>query len=201
MPDETWVVFDDEPKLRLLVRVMRVAMPATVLLGTASAFFSKSAGDSPVDLFGLIAVPIWFVLWATIAAVVWNVVLWLNAPFAVDLRGRRLRIGRRVVPFAEITRAELVPVPNDDEAGLLLKLARGRRPSVSVLLRERATPVLDDARRDLLIEVIRASSIARPVSPHDPTGKFARFNFPGMLDKAGAEQVVRDPPAPGEPAP
>jgi len=200
MSDETWIVFDDEPKQRVLVRAMRVFLPATVILGTAGAFFSRG-GESLVDLFGPIAVPISFVFWATAAAVGWNVVLWLNTPFAIDLEGRRLRIRHRVVPFDQIERAELVGLSDGDQAGLLLKIGRRRGPTASVLLRERSTPALDDARRDLLIEVIRASSIARPVSPHDPTGKFGRFTFPGTLDKAGAEQVVRDPPAPGEPAP
>jgi hypothetical protein len=200
MPDETWVVFDDEPKQRVLVRAMRVFLPTIVIGGTAGAFFSRG-GDSLVEAFGPIAVAVSFVFWATVGAVGWNVVLWLNAPFAIDLAGRRLRIRHGVVPFEQIERAELVGLSDGDRAGLLLKIGRRRGPAASILLRERSTPVLDDARRDLLIEVIRASSIAPPASPHDPTGKFARFNFPGMLDKAGAEQVVRDPPAPGEPAP
>jgi hypothetical protein len=61
--------------------------------------------------------------------------------------------------------------------------------------------VLDDERRELLLAVIRGSRIARPVSPHDPTGAFGRYNFPGTLDREGAEQVVLQPPAPGEHAP
>jgi hypothetical protein len=200
MPDETWVVFDDEPKQRVLVRAMRVFLPAIVIFGTAGAFFSRG-GESAVDLFGPIAVPVAFVFWATVAAVGWNVVLWLNAPFAIDVDGRRLRIRHRVVPFDQIDRAELVGLSDGDRAGLLLKIGRRRGPTASVLLRERSTPVLDDDRRDLLIEVIRASSIIRPADPHDPTGRFGPFTFPGTLDKAAAEQVVRDLPAPGEPAP
>ena len=65
----------------------------------------------------------------------------------------------------------------------------------------RTMPFTVDERRQLLLAVIRGSRIARPVSPHDPTGAFGRYNFPGTLDREGAEQVVLQPPAPGEHAP
>jgi len=196
----TWVEFADAPKQQAFLRVMRTALPVAVLLGTATAFFSKS-GDSPVELFGPIAVPIWFVGWSTVAAITWNVVLRLSRPFAVDVAGRRLRIRGRVVAFEQVDSAELVPLQNDDRSGLLLKFGQAKGRTATVLLRDRAEPVLDDERRELLLAVVRGSSIARPVSPHDPTGAFGRYNFPGTLDKAGAEQVVLRPPAPGEPAP
>jgi hypothetical protein len=202
MSDEagTWVEFADAPKQRAFLRVMRTVLPIMVLVGTASVFFSRS-GESPFRTWGVVAVPVWFVFWSTVAAITWNVVLRLSRPFAVDVAGRRLRIRGRVLTFEQVDSAELVPLSNDDASGLLLKFGQRKGRKASVLLRDRAEPVLDDERRDLLLAVVRGSTIARPVSPHDPTGAFGQFNFPGTLDREGAEQVVLQPPAPGEHAP
>jgi len=196
----TWVEFADAPKQRAFLRLMRTVLPIMVLVGTASAFFSKS-GESPFLTWGLIAVPIWFVGWSTAAAITWNVVLRLSRPFAVDVEGRRLRIRGKVLAFEQVDSAELLPLSRDDASGLLLRFGQKKGRKASVLLRDRAEPVLDDERRELLLAVIRGSQIARPVSPHDPTGAFGRYNFPGTLDREGAEQVVLQPPAPGEHAP
>lgn len=196
----TWVEFADAPKQRAFLRLMRTVLPITVIGGTASVFFSRT-GESPFESFGPIAVPIWLVLWSTVAAIAWNVVLRLSRPFAVDVAGKRLRIRGRVLAFEQVDSAELLPLSRDDASGLLLKFGQERGRKATVLLREGAQPVLDDDRRELLLAVIRGSQIARPVSPHDPTGAFGRFNFPGTLDREGAEQVVLQPPAPGEHAP
>ena len=202
MSDEagTWVGFADDPKRQAFLRTMRIALPVTVLGGTATVFSSRS-GETPFQTWGLITVPIWFAFWSIAAVIVWRVVLRFSRPFAVDVDGQRLSIRGRVLTFQQVDSAELIPLTNDDTAGLLLKLGRKKGPKVTVLLRDRARPVLDDERRELLLAVIRGSTIARPVSPHDPTGAFGRYNFPGTLDRAGAEQVVMQPPAPGEHAP
>jgi hypothetical protein len=196
----TWVEFADAPKQRAFLRLMRTLLPITVVGGTASVFFSRT-GESPFVLWGWIAVPIWFVAWSTVAAVAWNVALRLSRPFAVDVVGRRLRIRGRVLAFEQVDTAELLPLSHDDASGLLLRFGQKRGRKASVLLRDRTGNVLDDERRELLLAVVRGSRIARPVSPHDPTGAFGRYNFPGTLDREGAEQVVLQPPAPGEHGP
>ena len=40
-----------------------------------------------------------------------------------------------------------------------------------------------------------------PQTPNDPTGRFARYNFPGSLGREDALDVVLDPPTIDDPSP
>ena len=48
---------------------------------------------------------------------------------------------------------------------------------------------------------LERSTIAQPTSSHDPSGRFARYNFPGTLSRDEAVALVRRIPLPGEPLP
>jgi hypothetical protein len=100
-----------------------------------------------------------------------------------------------------VTVAQLEPPDNSDPTGLSLRLRAGRRQHLAVRLRNGSVPAFDDHHRTVLADVLERSAITRPTSSFDPTGRFARFNFPGVLDKDGAIEVVRSPPGVGAPTP
>lgn len=200
MPTDDWTVFEDAPQQRVLRRRLRVAAPLVVVLGTASAFFSKG-GQTPFELLGWVAVPLWFAGSLVVVLVVWLCTRGTIAPFAVDLERQVIRIRGRVHPFSDIDMAELDPLTNNEKDALSIRFGVRRGRKASVLIREGRRPALDGDRRDLLLAVIAGSSIVRPSSPHDPTGRFARFNFPGTLDREAAARVVEAPPQVDEPAP
>jgi hypothetical protein len=50
-------------------------------------------------------------------------------------------------------------------------------------------------------EIVRRSNIAVPQTPNDPTGRFARYNFPASLNRDDALEVVLNPPTMDDPAP
>lgn len=70
-----------------------------------------------------------------------------------------------------------------------------------MLLRNHDGPVLDADQRDVLLAVVRGSSIARPSDPYDKSGAYARYNHPGTLDRADAESFILNPPGPGDSRP
>jgi hypothetical protein len=197
-----WVEFVDEPLRATVRRNFRITV--LILVGGMSlvGFFPPKGGGEP-----LVATIPWFVvvpggaLVGAGLAALWG--LWLRfayAPFAVDLTTKRLRIRGRTRTFADLTRAN-VTTPGRDPAELALHLSVTKYLSVTVLVRGADGPALQPERREVLVEVIRGSSITRPSSPYDPTGKFARYNHPYTLDKADAETFVTAPPGPGEPRP
>jgi hypothetical protein len=55
--------------------------------------------------------------------------------------------------------------------------------------------------RELLAQVLAASSIQIPTDRYDPKGKFARYNFPENVTRDQAVQLVLAPPAPDDPLP
>lgn len=114
-------------------------------------------------------------------------------PF-VDFDSGRLKAGRRVVPFSEISwaRFEIVRL-------------RGQRPRLTLLFGAHSGPRvifnvssegrlgMSPATRELIARVILQSRIEMPVSSYDASGRFASFNFPNNLDKQMALKAVKDP--------
>lgn len=200
MADDGWIVFDDEPKRRVFRARFRRVMPWMVVFGTATAFSSRG-GASPFQLFGWIAVPIWFAGSCLLVVGLWQIVRFQTRPFAVDVQHRRIRIRGRTAAFGDVDVAELDPAGNEEADGLSLRFGVRRGRKVSILVRAGRDATITGEHRAALLALIDGSSIARPSSPHDPSGRFARFDFPGSLDKAAAAQVVKDPPQVGDPAP
>lgn len=120
----------------------------------------------------------------------------------VNLEESLLRAGRRTAAFSQITTAQLMTGSrNIHDLSLLLVLASDSGLRAPVLLRERAGHILDPADRVSVLRVLGESSIAFPASATDPSGRFARTNFPRNIDKQTAIALVTDPPQFGEALP
>ncbi|BDZ50670.1 hypothetical protein GCM10025867_29110 [Frondihabitans sucicola] len=122
---------------------------------------------------------------------------------AIDLAGRRLRVGRTVVPFDEVDTANVVYPTRDGSQALSIRFGHRHNPHrrATVMLLRGTEEVLADDAKKVLLEALAECPIVRPSSPYDPAGEFASANFPGTLDQAGALAVVRHPPRAGEPLP
>lgn len=121
----------------------------------------------------------------------------------VSFDRNELRAGRRVVPLADIVWARLEMFDRKRAHTRMLTLRFGAEggPRASVRLRGRTAQTLPTAVTDIVAEIIRRSSIAVPQTPNDPTGRFARYNYPGSLGRADALEVVMNPPTIDDPAP
>ncbi|MET0589710.1 MAG: hypothetical protein ABWZ77_00910 [Naasia sp.] len=119
----------------------------------------------------------------------------------IDYERDRVRIGRRTVEMRELDRATLFAI--DDKRGTkrtATLVIEGGKAKFGVVLHE-GSKSLEPEFRQRLSELLRRSSVAVPVSKDDPTGRFARYNFPGSLSKEEAIAVALDPPGPGDPLP
>lgn len=124
-----------------------------------------------------------------------------RTPF-VDLATQRLRVGRKVFGFAEITRATVLQTGMDPkEMAVSLRFGRTEGTQIQIDLCEGTKIVLDSAARDRVLLVLDGSNIDMPTSQYDPTGKFARYNFPDNVTKDAAIDLVKNPPGPDDPLP
>ncbi|WP_104190794.1 hypothetical protein [Cryobacterium sp. Y82] len=122
---------------------------------------------------------------------------------SVNFDTDKLRAGRRVVPLADIVWARLDMFDRQRAHTRMLTLRFGAEggPRASVRLRGRSGQTLPAVVTDVVSEIIRRSSIAVPQTPNDPTGRFARYNFPGSLGRSDALEIVLNPPTIDDPAP
>lgn len=118
-----------------------------------------------------------------------------------DLPSGVWRSRRREAPIASIDHASLGVSVMRDSRTLILRFGTGRHMQASAILTVGAGEDMAADQRAVLAEALRHSTVAIPVSPDDPTGKFARYNFPGALSKENAIDVVEHPPAFGDPLP
>ncbi|WP_104081718.1 hypothetical protein [Cryobacterium sp. Y11] len=114
-----------------------------------------------------------------------------------------MRAGRRVVPLADITwaRLDLFDRKRSHTRMLTLRFGAEGGPRASVRLRGRTGQTPSAAVTGVLAQIVRRSSIAVPQTPNDPSGRFARFNFPGALGRDDALEVVLTPPTIDDPPP
>lgn len=117
-----------------------------------------------------------------------------------SLSKRQFRVGRRVLPFGDITRAILDMNRLDEKRSLSLRFGPPRF-ELSVHLRQGAELRLDPATRDALVTAIEESVVELPVDPYDPKRRFGRSNAPHHLTRDEALAVLRHPPLPSEPLP
>ena len=120
----------------------------------------------------------------------------------VNLANSELRVGDDAVPLASVTAAQLAvfPVRRRDPA-LALRLTSLKPARAEVFLRDRRGHTLPDDQRLLFTEAVRRTSIAMPVSRDDPSGRFARYNFPGHVSLEDTVQLIARPPSAGEALP
>lgn len=120
----------------------------------------------------------------------------------VDLDADLLRAGRRrSIPLASVDRAVLSTTIAGTGVRVLVLRVVAQEARVEFILRDRKDATLDPTSTAVLAEALRRTSIAMPTSIHDPSGRFARYNFPGHVGRDDAVALVEHPPATGEPLP
>lgn len=120
----------------------------------------------------------------------------------VDLDSGQLRAGtRRPIPLTQVDRAVLTTAPVGNGGRVLVLRLTAKEARVEFILRDRKDATLDPTSTAVLAEALRRTSVAMPTSIHDPTGRFARYNFPGHVDRDDAVALVEHPPAAGDPLP
>lgn len=118
----------------------------------------------------------------------------------VNLDTGELRARRRVVSLQDVDRAT-IPVDPELRRDVLILRLLAAHARVEIIVRDRRGPALDRVSSDALVEALRRTSIAMPTSSNDPTGRFARFNFPGHISREDAIALAAEPPAVGAPLP
>lgn len=120
----------------------------------------------------------------------------------VSLAKSELRVGDRAVSLASVDAAQLAvfPIRRRDPA-LVLRLTSSEPTRAEVFLRDRRGHTLPDEQRLVFAEAVRRTSIAMPVSRDDPSGRFARYNFPGNVSLEDTVRLIARPPTAGEPLP
>ncbi|GAB2984290.1 hypothetical protein [Frigoribacterium salinisoli] len=115
-------------------------------------------------------------------------------PARVDLRRGLLRAGRRTVPLGDVTWAKVVlrdPAGRTPVAVLTFGAEGG--PRVAVPVRDVRGAVATEEERAVVAAALARTSITVPRSAADPTGRFARYNFPGRVSKDDAIALVEHP--------
>jgi hypothetical protein len=181
----------------------RLALSAVAIV--PFAFLANALGPIATALFpGLDQVAAALAVYAIlVAGVVASIAIHAAAhpnPYANFVR-RQVRVGRYLLPFAEIDSAVLRPLGSPAKPGLLLQFGRYRGQHAAVLFRTNRGELLAPEYRERLIEVFAASRVRLPSSPYDPDNRFARYNFPGHLDRKTLIELLSHPPLPGEPLP
>jgi hypothetical protein len=106
-----------------------------------------------------------------------------------------IRVGRKSVPYAGITSAQLLVANPKGHRALHLLLRDDYGVRVVVLVRDGKLRTLPPREASLVQDLVRQSSIAMPTSHDDPKGHFARYNFPTHVSKAEALELLEHPPA------
>jgi hypothetical protein len=116
---------------------------------------------------------------------------------------REIRVRRRTIPFGEIDSAvtELISTYRAKTRLVALRFGKVNGLRASVVIADSGRPTLDAITRERLADVFRQSNIRMPTSSYDPTGAFARYNFPGHLNRDEAIDFALHPPMPGQPMP
>jgi len=106
-----------------------------------------------------------------------------------------IRVGRKSVPYAGITSAQLLVANPRGRRALHLLLRDEYGVRVVVLVRDGQLRTLPPRDAALIQDMVRQSSIMMPTSHDDPTGRFARYNFPTHVTKTEALDLLEHPPA------
>jgi hypothetical protein len=176
---------------------------------------------SPLSWFRIVGIPLiagglsiarggGVALFGWVGVVVGFVVIGLVARFLVELRQldvnlttNEFRLGSRTRPLSELVTAILTATPATKRGSRLVSLAVGpqRGPRSAFVLRARDGTPIPKETAELLAETVRRSAIAMPENPDDPTGRFARYNYPGHVTREEALALILSPPEPQDPLP
>ena len=116
-------------------------------------------------------------------------------PFANFDTGE-VRFGRRrTVPMSDIVWAQLI-VPSTDKArSVSLVFGTEKKDLAAFRLIDQRGRVLDQSTVHLVAEVLKRTSIVMPTSEYDPSGRFAKYNFPTNVTREEAVDLVLRPPS------
>jgi hypothetical protein len=113
---------------------------------------------------------------------------------SVSLGSDALRAGAHTVALASVDAARIGVVRRRRRAPIVtLRLSAGTGMRAEVVLRDHRGRTSDAEQRLVLAEALRRSSVAVPVSPDDPTGRFTRLNFPAHLERDAAVAMALRP--------
>ncbi|MET4638111.1 hypothetical protein [Mycetocola sp. 2940] len=171
----------------------------SIAIGGYLAAFVTAQFLRGVDWPLAIAVAV-LVLGAFVAAVALFIHLRFPQPW-VNFDTGEIRTGRYTASFVDIDFARLFAAPKRGSRILTFQVGVTKGPQVIVRLRDAKDQLLAPETARLLTEVLRRSSVRMPQSNDDPTGRFARYNFPGYLTLEDAIAVVESPPGPKDPLP
>jgi hypothetical protein len=110
-----------------------------------------------------------------------------------DVATRRIVLGRKSITFDQIDTARLEVIPGFQRQ-LGIRFGVTGSIQVVVVLRVGERLILTSAQRGVVLDMLDESHITMPDSKFDPTGNFARWNFPTNLTKQQAVEVVVNPP-------
>lgn len=121
----------------------------------------------------------------------------------VDFTTGEFRLGSRTRPLSELVTATVTASPLTKRGSRFVALSVGARrgPKAAFVLRARDGSPIATATAELLAETVRRSAIAMPENPDDPTGRFARYNYPGHATREEALALILSPPEPEDPLP
>lgn len=200
MADATdgWVSFGVLPLRQRLSLYLWVAIPGVSLLVILCAEFVLQVSFRLFGSFGfliliLVAIPL--------SGIILVVYLAFKRAPQVNFEERKLRIGQKTVGLADIDTASLVVFDKRGRRLMALNFGKTKGPRALVYLLGADGPVLSERDQAILVRLLEQTSIVMPTSPDDPTGRFARYNFPGHLDREAAIEVVKNPPDVGEELP
>jgi hypothetical protein len=146
----------------------------------------------------LLAMGVYVAVWFAVIILVtlWRSKVWVN------LDTSQLRVGRKITELADIDSAVLAVGSNRRVPSLSLQLRVGGHVRAVIPLRHRSDVLLTDrSQRKLLAELVNRTRIELPHDPHDPGNKFARYNFPGHIDRDTAVDLILRTPEAYEPLP
>jgi len=104
-----------------------------------------------------------------------------------------IRFGRRTIPVSDVRVAKhLVVVTKRGRADRIV-FGAAPRLEAAFRVRNRDGSTLDPEASRLVAEVLRRSNVAMPTSQYDPTGRFAKQNFPANLTREEAIELVLRP--------
>lgn len=142
---------------------------------------------------------IWSIaIMAGTAAFMFALPLWvarLAYPFAqINPSTSTIRARRHRAHYSDITSAQLLVSTSKKHRAINLLLRSDTGLRAVVLIRDARRRTLDRELAELVLDVIRQSRIAIPVSVHDPEGRFARYNFPTNVTREDALELIESPP-------
>lgn len=195
--DERWVPLTAPSTGQQIALTFLVVSPFLY----ATVWTASGIAEVLAPRWSLAWIALTFLFAAAIGFVVHQIVRFVNPTLLVNLHTREIKIRRKRVPFADVTRATVRMFGTGRRPSLGLALGTDSGLKGSVMLRDAGNRPLPEPARQLLLIVLRESTVSPPYASYDPKGRFAQHNFPGQLTKDDAIELVESNPEIGDPIP